>query len=489
MQAFEIAFSFRSSMSGFAARMAWITSQPSVWVIWGITRSIMFLNLYNGHHYCDPQFYQYAGYLAEGKLPFINYAVEYPPLAMIIMLIPALPLLPFPGIAPRPELDPHPWSPDPVRYGAYGISFAVMILIVDVLTMLLVRRLAQKWITSDTTGWTSAFSYVVLVFASGALLQKFELLVGTLILLAVLAMGERKEGWAWSLLVMATLIKGYPILLAPLFLIWMVALRPLNWNVVRRTLIGGGVTSLLLIGPFLIFSGIEPLIMSVRYHADRGIEIESIWSTLLIISGWLTRLNPYSYYNPADLSADITSPLSQYLMIFANPIMIGLCIWVFIAFWQRLDVSNERLPYFVRRSEHGKPVLAMCLLHASLVVTMIFLLSFRALGLHYLVAILPMAAVVRLPGKYTRYWIGCLIGGLIMGQLVVATFPQLIDLKLGAELILLARNGLLVASVIVLARAPLLLFWKEVLRRAYYERTSVVVPQVSEPVAPISRVS
>src|SRR5271165_5781792 len=66
-----------------------------VWGAWGITRAIMLLNLIIGHHYCDPQFFQYAGDFAQGRLPYISVPVEYPPFAMLLLLLPALPLLPF----------------------------------------------------------------------------------------------------------------------------------------------------------------------------------------------------------------------------------------------------------------------------------------------------------------------------------------------------------------------------------------------------------
>jgi hypothetical protein len=484
MQATHAANRQRFGLAALHPLWSWAMTPMGIVSLWGVSRAIMFINLVVGHHYCDPQFYQYAGDLAVGKLPYFQIPVEYPPLAMLVMLLPAIPLLPFSGIAPRPELDPHPWSPDPIRYQAFGISFGIMMLIIDGLTLLLVMRVARRW-SGDKTGAISGLLYIGLIAASGAVLQKFELLVGTLCLLAIVMLVEKREGWAWALLAMATLVKGYPILLAPLFIIWTIVYHRFGWDVIRRIAIGGGLTSLVLVGPILAIAGAQPLLHSILYHADRGIEIESVWSSLLMLGGWLGGWHPTSFYNPADLSADIGSPIAELLLSTYFPILLGLMAWLYMTFWERLDLSHSRAPFFMhtrsfqRQDKESESILAMCLIHAMLVGMMIFLLSFRALGLHYVVGILPLVAVVRLPGSYTRWWLGLLAGGLIVGQLTVSSFSQLTALDPNGEILLLARNGLLIASLVTLARAPLLTLWKEVLRRSYHDRTALA-PNVPE---------
>ncbi|MGH2514189.1 MAG: hypothetical protein ACRDHP_00890, partial [Ktedonobacterales bacterium] len=141
---------------------------------WGVTRLVLFAGMLISSSYCDPGFYKYAGFLAAGQWPYRNVPAEYPPLAILMLLLPALPLLPFAGIAPRP--DPafslpitHLPHPDPVRYGAYGISFAVEMLLLDVLTLWLVRRAARRHLAGDPQGLRAGLLYIALVFLSGAL--------------------------------------------------------------------------------------------------------------------------------------------------------------------------------------------------------------------------------------------------------------------------------------------------------------------------------
>ncbi|HET9981695.1 MAG TPA: hypothetical protein VFQ32_14700, partial [Ktedonobacterales bacterium] len=61
-------------------------------VAWLATRLILLLGMIIGSHFCDPQFYKYAGEFAAGKLPYRDFPVEYPPVAMVLLLLPALPL-------------------------------------------------------------------------------------------------------------------------------------------------------------------------------------------------------------------------------------------------------------------------------------------------------------------------------------------------------------------------------------------------------------
>src|SRR5574340_251118 len=153
---------------------------------WLLTRAILLAGVILGHRYCDPQFYKYAGEFAAGHLPSRDVPVEYPPLAIVLLLLPALPLLPFAGIAPRPDaafLPPvlHMPTPDPVRYGAYSVSFAVMMLLIDAATLWLVMRATRRFTRNPALVAGAGLLYTPLVSLSGAALPKFDLAVGALL--------------------------------------------------------------------------------------------------------------------------------------------------------------------------------------------------------------------------------------------------------------------------------------------------------------------
>src|SRR5260221_2753233 len=167
-------------------RLMDLTNQPQratrmLWGCWGLSRVALLLMVIIGHAYCDPQFYKYAGELASGRWPYRDIPVEYTPLALVLILLPALPLLAFPGIAPRHDpvffVRPltHLPNPDPVRYGPYAISFAFEMLLLDALTLLLVMWAARRLVPGDSMGVRSGLLYTVAILACGAVLQKFDL--------------------------------------------------------------------------------------------------------------------------------------------------------------------------------------------------------------------------------------------------------------------------------------------------------------------------
>jgi hypothetical protein len=408
---------------------------PLVWGLWGLTTAQMLANLILGHHYADPQFYQYAGDFAVGRLPYRDVAVEYPPLAILVMLLPALPLLPFAGIAPRPELNPHPLHPDPVRYAAYGISFGIVMLLLDALTLWLVLRAARRWLPGDARGVGSGLLYVALMFGSGAVLQKFDLTMGALCLVAVLALLAERDGLAWAALVGATLLKGFPILIAPLFILWRVSAGRVNWAALRRGAVRAGIAAVVVLGPTLALGGIAPLVHSVAYHTSRGVEIESVPATIMLALAWLPGLAVYTTFDFADLSRDVHSPLAGTLDVAALIALVGLVLALYALFW-----------YNVRKSS------PQWLLGGATMALLIFMLCFRALPLHYLLGIVPLAALIRLPPPWQWRWVAALLLCCVAGQVAITFWHQVVALEPGFVLALIARNGLLIAASAILVR-------------------------------------
>jgi hypothetical protein len=418
--------------------LGWLASPAAVWGLWAITRAVLLANLVIGHHYSDPQFYQYAGDFAVGKLPYRDVPVEYPPVAILLIVLPALPLLPFAGIAPRPEPVPHPLHPNPVRYGAYGISFGLMMLAIDALTLVLVQRFARRYTPGDATGGLSGLVYVALIFLSGTLLQKFDLATGILLLVAAWLWIERRDGWAWAVLALAALTKGYPVLLAPVFVIWRLREGPAALMSLKRALAGGAAAVLAVLGPVLVLAGAGSLIHSIAYNTGRGMEIESAGASLVLAVGWLPGQHITTTFDPLDLSRDVHAPLVGVATALAWPALAFLALWVYREQW-RLS----------RRATDPMLVLA-----AALTLALGFMLCFPALPAHYLLGIIPLAAVIRLQKPAQGWWMGLLAGAMALSQGVITDWHGLVALHPLPALGLIARNCALIAALIVLARAP-----------------------------------
>ena len=433
------------------------TASRALIISWGITRAVLFAGLLIGHSYCDPQFYNYVGKLAAGQWPYTAAVpVEYPPLAMVLILLPALPLLPFASIAPR--LDPafinvtHIPAPDPVRYGAYGISFAVEMLIFDAVTLWLVQRAAGRYVPGDPAGLRSGLLYVGLVFLNGALLQKFDLVSGLFCLVALLALLRERTGLAWSMLALATLIKGFPLLAVPIFAgyqivhsqqtgLWQALreqLRPLCTGLFAFGATIGVWTSLV-----WVFAGSSGITHSVLYQGNRGTEIESLYANGLLLLGWIPALHVYTVFNPQDLSRIVKSSLDSAVDVVSLVVLAVSLVLVYGAYWRTLQ-RNRRSDSVVDKVGVENLQLAGI---GVVAVSLAFMLAFRALPAHYLLAIIPLAALIRLPGGRLQWiWLAALFAIAVAGQLVTVVWQALVLLQPEAVLLLTLRNCAWIAA-------------------------------------------
>lgn len=427
---------------------------------WAITRAILFAGLLIARAYCDPEFYQYAGQLAAGHLPYRDFQVEYPPLAMLLLLLPALPLLPLGPLAPKPDPDfsrvitTLP-APDPLRYGAYGVSFALMILALDALTLWLVVRTARRIGGPGLTPLRAGLLYVILIFTSGALLQKFDLVAGTLCLAAILALAYNRTDLAWGAVALATLVKGFPVLLLPILIgYYLCRSRPLGLRDSlrrhRHVVVEGAVTFGVVVAGMtllvVLLAGVQPVANTILYHADRGTEMESVYANVMMLLGWAPHLGVYTAFNSGDLSAVIQSPLDAWTAPIAMLALAAALALTYAAVWRAIRQA--------RGASQPKLVSGRIALAGAAAVLLAFEVSFRALPAHYLLAVIPLAAVIRLPQpRLQARWVWSLLLTTIFGQGVVAVWPALLLLRPWAVLILTARNAAWIVAFVTLVLA------------------------------------
>ena len=442
--------------------------------VWLITRAVLLAGVILGHRYCDPQFYRYAGELAAGHLPYHDVMVEYPPLAIALILLPALPLLPFAGIAPRPDaafslpLTQLP-SPDPIRYGASGVSFAIMMLVIDALTLWLVIRAARHFTRNDVVIAGAGLLYTLLAFLSGAVMQKFDLMVGTLLLAAALALVSRRRGLAWSLLAAATLIKGFPIFIAPAFVLYELeltgrvdlreaaraALRPLLRGVAWLAGVIGAVTLVI-----AAFAGWAPVLHSVATQAGRDVEIESLYGAAALALGWLPGMAVETAFHASSLSRVVLSPATTPALV--GPLSMALLgtalLLAYLTMWRswRKRVAAARVVGDTAVSEATRLRANQALLLGVTLVTLAFTLTFRALPAHYILDFLPLIPLLDLrPHRRMALWLGAIIGAAVVGQIVTipAVWTALVGLQAPAVVTLILRNVLWILASATLVTA------------------------------------
>ena len=432
------------------------TATRVVWGAWALTRLLLFAGLVLGKNYCDPEFYLYAGKLSVGQWPYAQVPVEYPPLAMLLILLPALVLLPFSAVAPR--LDPAfqslarlPQPHDMFRYGAYGISFGVEMLLIDAATLWLVRRAARRLLPGDARGAKSGLLYVLLVFASGALLQKFDLAAGTLCLLAIVALAEERRALAWGAVGAAALIKGYPLLMVLALVAYELYRAPRGslWQALARrkdALVRGAAALVVVIAvPTLLVvavGGVGAVTHTLQVQGVRGAEIESVYANVLLLLGWLPGLAVRTSFAPGGLSRVISTPSTDWVAVASPVVFVALLALVCVALLRAtLRMRGGRR---VQTAEYHTPVAGVCLAGVGGTAALFaFMLAFRALPAHYLLVALPLAAVIRLrQRRLERLWIGSVVAVAVLGQIIAALsiWHALVALAPWAVLLLTLRN-------------------------------------------------
>ncbi|MGH2517653.1 MAG: hypothetical protein ACRDHP_18540, partial [Ktedonobacterales bacterium] len=274
------------------------------------------------------------------------------------------------------------------------------------------------------------------------LLQKFDLVVGTLCLVAVVALVERRTALAWAAVAAATLVKGFPVLALPVLVAYELhfvragtlldALRAR-----RRELLRGVVAFAAVIGAatllVLLFAGVAAVVNTITYQTVRGTEIESLYANALLAVGWLPGLGTTTAFSAEGLARIVHSPLEGVVPAASFAVLALALLATYIAVWRAL---------LWRRAMSGRAADGMRALAASVTcVLLALMLAFRALPAHYILVVLPLAALLRLPTpRLQRLYTGGLIGVMVLGQVLEGVWQSLVGLAPGAVLLLSVRN-------------------------------------------------
>ena len=191
-----------------------------------------------------------AGWFLDGLLPYRAVFFEYPPLAA--------PAIGLPGVLGT-DASPYRWT------------FALLMLACAVAVLLLVRALARR------TGGDERLAMLAVAAAPllmGAMIRNhFDLLPVALLLAALLLIVSRRTTWGFAVLGIATMTKGFPLVVAPVALAWLVARG-------ERGSAGRGAVALAAVCAMLagVAVGISPSGAwdAVRYQTDRPVQIESL---------------------------------------------------------------------------------------------------------------------------------------------------------------------------------------------------------------------
>ena len=220
--------------------------------------------------------------------------MEYPPGAIPIMMVPRY-----------------------IRAVDYRTEFIILMVMFDALGLVALARIAKR-----TGSWWGVAAWFFLVPALGPVAYtRLDLVVAVVLVWTIERAYERRWGHVGLLIAVGTAVKLVPVLLLPL--LFFIAPRDR-----RRVLVGafvGGVALAVL--PFI--NVLPSLYQSViGYHAERGVQAESIWGGGLLAAHWL------SDYPVAIVSShrawDAVAPASDLLKSLSNGLSLAVVVGMIV---------------------------------------------------------------------------------------------------------------------------------------------------------------
>ncbi|HET8628238.1 MAG TPA: glycosyltransferase family 87 protein [Thermomicrobiales bacterium] len=358
--------------------------------------------------YTDVFAYQaYGQKMQAGQVPYRDFTVEYPPLATPFFWLPVY--------------LSHDWD-------SYARAFTAEMLVVELagtgVALWAVRRFAPR---VPPWGVLLAQPLWLIAVGRGVVFARFDLVPAVLALLAVALFAARHERWAWGVLGLAVAAKLYPVILVPFFIIAAWRRRP-----PRQFLADVGAFAAAILLPALVVArgDLTALTKMFAYHLDRGLEIETVYASALMVAHFAGSPAQYVYGHG---SVELAAPLAPFFTALAVPLTAIALALVYRVAWREREALGGKL---------GEGIAFDRLVRLSALAVLAFILAGKVLSPQYLLWLYPLAAVFT-DRPAVKWW--ALYGAAL--ALTHWLFPihwdDLVALRPPTVAVLTARNGLL----------------------------------------------
>jgi len=359
----------------------------------------------------------FARLMLNGRIPYHDFANEYPPLALLSFLLPGL--ITQNGIA-------------------YSWAFAAELMVFDLLALLMLADLVQMLKISLKNTLTI---YTLVILAVGPILvSRYDLLPAMLVLAAIWAFVKGKNKLAWAAAALGFAAKLYPIIIIPLFFIYQMKNRQYG-----RFMKGGAaflITLLVLFLPWIIIDA-GGFWHSFTYHFERPLHSESTYGTALLAGQalGLTQVRGDLTFG----SWNLFSPLADSLAKISFPLMAAVLIIIYGIFAWRLhrESNNDSI---IKVSE----VSTIKLIKYTTLVVAVFMLTNKVFSAQYMVWLCPL---IPLFAGGTQYLIPAMF--MVAAIITQYVYPyNYINFELGKSLpvsLLLLRNFILIMMTIMIS--------------------------------------
>jgi glycosyl transferase family 87 len=264
-----------------------------------------------------PIYEQYGKLMRDGQVPYRDFRVEYPPLALPVFFLPAL-----------PGDDYRQWFETLMALCGCGLVVAVG---------LAARRLALGF-------GTLAYIALAPLALGSVLLTRFDLWPAMLTAFALAALLAQRVRSGHLLLGVAVAAKLYPAVLLPLAIVqaWRRGGR-------REALLCGGLCASVVLAAYLPFLLIAPdgVAASVGRQLSRPLQIESLGAAVLLAAHQLfgAGIEMHSSHG----SQNLVGPAADVLAVLLSVAQVATLVWLWVRF-ARGEQTPARLARYAAAS-------------------------------------------------------------------------------------------------------------------------------------------
>jgi uncharacterized membrane protein len=273
--------------------------------------------LFRAARFRDVHVYQgFAEAVLDGRVPYRDFFMEYPPGALAVFLPPA-------------AFGDH-----------YNAAFKALMVLCGAATIVVVALLFARLGVSPARLWSGVFLLALSPIALGPIsLNTYDAWPALLTAAALVVLIAGSPLVALALLGVAFAAKVYPVVLLPaaLIFVWRTAGRRLALQALGTF----AAAAALVVGPFLVVSP-HGLAESFRAQAGRGLQVESLGGALLAVAD---RLGLYSatvvHRTGQAISYELTGSLPDALTLLssvAQGLAVLLVVWLY---WRGRDEPHR----------------------------------------------------------------------------------------------------------------------------------------------------
>ncbi|MEO8274332.1 MAG: glycosyltransferase family 87 protein [Chloroflexota bacterium] len=355
-----------------------------------------------------------------GAVPYRDVPFEYPPAALIPMVVPFAA-----GLSQNLGLD------------GYKVLFAGWEALLLLGLGFVLARIAG-FIGHDQR----AVGLRLIVLTIGALLAitwRFDLFPALLVAIAVWAALERRVALVGAALGLGFLAKLYPIAVLPALAIpWLI---PFDLGRLARLAASFGLTVAIGLLPFVALAGSDAFAF-LDYHAGRGLQIESIGGGVAILAGLMSGEAPALSFGFSAVQVEGTLAQSMLGILPVLTVLgFGLLAWLG---WRRVPAEADEA-MVAGSAEPG--VRHGTLVTLALASLLVLLVTSKVFSIQYAVWIVPFVALLR----GWQFWLGAAIVALTM-PIHPVLYSDLVKQQALPILVLNLRNGLVLVLLVLVLR-------------------------------------